>query len=498
MKMENNQVENRESRARIGRTFTYLMHIGWDLDEIRKLHGPSLGGRAKIGKQPPNVFEDNRKPLQVTLSPDINMTDRYVKALASVDRARTIKLYAPPEHKNGADHFFDMQYSHIRDIYWGLSIPKDNREVAMPVPNPERLVPYVFGEATDPALALACYKALQAHDAINGELFVTQNETALACRFKGGFTKDLGIVTPKEAMKVVNLVLRSRKEFLLGFSRATYYANKGAYFDTMVQLLMPSYLRLYRGLVERGPLVDEACLYLEGTLVNLSQLLMAHDDLAIAHYGEGLKGANNDTVRDQQYASTNAILALTAVCEGLTWLIVRLSDQTPRKMSVSFRNLAREETSWTKNLGKLESIAKTLARIYEDPVVQALYALRDTIQHHMPVRTAVMGFGSTVDFRGHPRFSKDFEIGAILTGFCPPGGLPASELWIIADQQPEAAVLPYKFFTAASSSLIAVTEEVLAGISQALGFDEQLQKPYLAEDSDLSFISVAKECLFCG
>lgn len=492
--------EDRELQAALGRVYSYIVRLDWTPIDARAFHGPAMSIKPSWIPES-DIFLDRNSPLKITLCPDLSMDDIYLKTLAKLSSLDDLEVFIPPDlSENGIENsFLHMKYEQAKKSLenWHLLIPERNSRYGLFIQeNAGEIAGLAFGgDGADNAFAM--YNTARAHETLGSDLLVTRNRKALGERYKESFVKNLGIVTPKEALSMASTFLRNRDVFPTKVSpRFKQSTNRGSFYDGLTQLMIPSYLQLYGILARLGSKYDEARLYLEGILINCSQLLIALDRLAIVHYRENIQKANNDSVRIQQYEASNAILSITSACEGLTWLIVKLSGQEPNRLSVSFRKIREKKEQWIKELGLFEPTAEIVRANYFS-VFEIVYALRHTLQHHMPISVAVEVFGKTARINNEPKFFEEFWMGVLLSGTknIPPAGWPKGLPGIMNDGD-EIAILPYPFFRETAFRLTRLCERTLNSLSIIMSKEKQEQAlPFFFQEADTVLLSAIKDCV---
>jgi hypothetical protein len=445
----------------------------------RQLHGPGLAQKTALAKPEPSPFDSNDAPLKVTFSPDVDPTDPAIRIIVALSSWPQIDLLLPPplDKKIPSPPGFPLLYEPIKGHEpdgWGLEIPgyaSWRRAIHIQTDFPA-VAEEFFGKTTKKE-AFYLFAALQAHREIPADLLVTANNVLLSHRDSAGFLEKLGIVTPREALAMVFLFFRHRRLLpIKPTGNVTVRVMGGAIYEGFTQLLMPNYLRLYAHLADLGENHDDDRSYLEGLLINVTKTLIALDRLAVSHVSEASSGANNDTVRFQQYEASNLVVSVTGALEGLTWLLVGLAAAKPkRKREVSFPALVSGQKDWIARLGTMSAAAGVAVKEYA-PVLRAIYAMRHTIQHHLPIPTSVGQFGEILKTSEGERFFADFKMGLLHSPSTnkPEGGWPLGAPGVLEDLTDDRGmtIVPYPFFREGFHLLVTMLDDVLEELCAAL------------------------------
>ncbi|MBI5629303.1 MAG: hypothetical protein HY921_00255, partial [Elusimicrobia bacterium] len=81
-----------------------------------------------------------------------------------------------------------------------------------------------------------------AHKALDHDIFITFSDRLLGLRERGSY-KDINILAPQEALKVIGLLLRSRRQYCLSQEKGTVSVDKSGFYFYAVRILLPSMWR---------------------------------------------------------------------------------------------------------------------------------------------------------------------------------------------------------------------------------------------------------------
>jgi len=432
--------------------------------------------------------------LVITLAPDLDGNDPFVRFLVGMRNVKGLKVQAPPSlvrrlgsprglctwtvSGDGQGHFVATWTEGTRTRVSGLRHAGNFSPADV-----ERL----YGPRLDPADdVIDHWQTFQAHMAGGnaGRIFVTSRERLIESRWAEGMPGSHGQVTPTEAMHIASLVARTRGEYVIDVDAESASRNgldPFSWASTAAQALMPAYLPYHKHIVdecERVAAISPALDYVEGVFKWVRLLVEALNRLALAHLREAAVGSDNWTMLQQSDDVAAALQACAGSLEALAGLIAQragtaLTDKDRR--SVSFPSLVSQNKPWSRNLGRFEGARVCAAKAADGPIALAS-AMREEGFHHHPlsIRNAVFGHTlEVVDSAGNtvPRLIEDVTMGAVQ-----PTGEPVDPAWathgedgILLQGDEPPYLLPWPHIRAVARELTTRLDATLAEMARIEG-----------------------------
>ncbi len=466
------EAEDRESRAMAGRLMRLMLFMDVTLADARLLRGPAVARPDLRGSEPRRTPFSDRAPLRVMLDPALDIGQPDLANLLKLTRHTEVVEFHDCS-LSGWDEIPGVKRLTITErpgfggeTAWQAAT--ENSWHAVWLGDITAFAPRLFGVPAS-GTALDCAVAAEAGSTVKCDVFLTANGTFLGSADLPWWKSKVGPMALKDLSGLLSVLFR-RAGFL---PTSTSSTAKGGVYDVAVQRLLPSYLRLYRGLCLSSS-SDRVLNYLDGLLGNCALALVALDRLACIHFDEDIDPANNVTVAQQQYESASFVVAATAALEGLTWVLLELAELSPDRRGVTFRKLltaprSKRDIAWVDAV--VERFPLAVRRLRESFGADSALALhfRDLLQHHFPIPVAVAEFcDPSVIINGQPRFADKWKVGVLMIE--PHAGEELPELapepcsGVLPD-----AVMPYPFLRGCARELYRLTDAVLGELSQEYG-----------------------------
>jgi hypothetical protein len=481
-------VENRESRARYGRTYRAVLFLDVPLKRARRVRGVSIAPGDR-NQSRPSPFTDPSLPLLVMVDPGLDRADpsaRMALELCRKAKAAEILRASFDPHPAGDGEktveFEDLGPQDHGVHGWAASL--DGSTTWVPMSGDYLDVAHHAYGVSDPVAAHSVVLAGRAGVQLGCDVFLTTNGHLLDYRSSlSGSARKLAPVAPTELVRMLGVLLRPQNT--LPTCTGTWI--RGGVYEATVHDWVPAYLSLYRHLCTRFD-SDRSLDYLEGLLGNCALSVMALDRLALLHFVEDTVPANNSSSARQQYESAALVTAVTAALESLAWVLVTLSGVQVKPRDVTFRRIVetspRGHAPWLKGVSAYCPEAVAAFKAGFAPSLQLLLHFRDRLQHHVPIPAAVGNFGRIVRVNGEEQFIDDQRMGVLHTE----GHLEAAKHWLDVDEAsgvlPEA-IVPYPYMRTALHDMFSTVQSVLREAASKLGASgEDPGNPYCGRAGD--------------
>jgi hypothetical protein len=459
--------ESAESRAEYGLVYEAVLFYDFPVEQALRIRGPRLAHREPY-RRVSNPFVDRSRPFAVMLDPGLDLSDEpvgHVLELASqkeVVEFRCLSACRDSVPKEvGRVEIEQVSPSHGL-LRWSARVNNSSALVAVQ----ENAVPFLaerFFDLSDRERGLEAVLAAEAGKAVGCDVLLTSNEHLLAQRNEAtGWGSTIAPVDSLELARMLGILFRRRGVL----PTSSHSVIIGGVYEATVFDWLPSYLRLYRALIDRSK-TDRALDYLDGLLSNCVLAVMALDRLAVLHFAEDTERANNSTVGEQRYESTSLLVAVFAALESVAWLMVTLAKATPRdRRDVGYRRLLKGEAPWARQVGDYCPSAVSALKTGAVPSLGLARHFRDLLEHYIPVPVAVGIFGEKSLLP--VKFLERLHIGLLRAeahgGETPCWPEDSDRLGIIG-----GAVVPYPFFRVVLHDLLGVVECVLHELCASCG-----------------------------
>jgi len=487
--------ENRETRAKYGRSYYVMVFLGFPPDGARAMRGPALARPNRyLHRERTNPLRDNTRPLRVMLDPGLDRSDPVLQSILKLTRHEDVLelLCTSLDPNSVPQHAKRVEMERLErpdGENWSANLEDFHTWVPM-IGGWEGLASYAFGDVQPDDAHLSMLTGQTARS-LGCDLFLTANETLLEKRCSvSGWVADLGPVTPLELARILAVRFR-RAGWLPTASNTTL---RGGVYDVTVQEWLPAYLPIYRHF-SSGEDSTRVLDYLDGILGNCALSLMALDRLACLHFAEDTEPANNTSVGEQQKEAASFVTSLTSALESLTWVLFHLANATADRRQVTFRKLVyqprgKRDLLWTSAVSEYCPEATAALRDGFGPTLELVLHFRDLLQHHVPIPAGVGIFGETVRVGVSPRFIDKWKAGVLLTephpGENPIWPTSHEAMGVLPD-----AVMPYPFFRSCAFDMLALLQAVLSCIGSKLSLAERVHpnphfSSWLEPDAELT------------
>lgn len=389
---------------------------------LRKMRGPELaagrpGGRERKEQQrSTRSVLDGLRPLSITLSSDLDITDECVQRLMHLSRLdemvvfggrelpvpeefdKVVRWRLEPQLDDRAEHMHFgavVERPNSRSTY-GLLLQNGWRKLAVHASGGHPLGPAIWID-------------LQFHQSIGNDLFVTSNAELLEVHRHrdGGFAGRAGLVSPREGVTIVESVLRSRDAVVpLIDHKFVNKVNVGSFRTAVSQSRMPAVWASMR-----SSLSPSGRDHLRGAATRVLSILAFYEDLLVAtdethrlRLVEGDRYTDNEVLDRMMYHVRQAITLTTSCLDCIAWLVVELEGSLVERRQVAWRSLM-SPSPWAKHLRNpaARSIAEA-ARIHPmRDEMDFVHHLRDAAMHRQPLAGACLEIRPSdrrIDVRG--------------------------------------------------------------------------------------------------
>lgn len=344
-----------------------------------------------------------------------------------------------------------------------------------------RSVEYEFGyqqNSLENQKAIRLLKDLEAHSSINADVFVTENNDALAFRDRLQELIDIFILSVSEALDFLDVHLKRQDKFVCG-AHTTIEGKRLYYWDRLCELI-PSFQKAWitcaiaKTSLPNGEQVQN---YLDSLSTRIMYMLESKDRLASQFYLMSDNKVQHEMLRELNYFIT----LTTGSFDALAWLFryfyqFRPNDSeesTELRQKITLRIKSGRQTSGLVN--HIEQANKNLGSYLRSNHAQNLmsifYPSRDSIQHRHPLRG--IQYVRTLAQPGRPHIPQsDMDKGYSLAILDMDTEKAISQLdlddlsdyftvWGIRKLGANSFLEPYKFVLQSLSSLIEFYEHVL-------------------------------------
>lgn len=258
------------------------------------------------------------------------------------------------------------------------------------------LVESIFGyeqRSNSNQKVLRLLKDLEAQEAMSADVFVCQDEDALAFRDKLQDLVTGFILNINEALDYVDVFLKRKNTFISG-AHSTI-AGKGLYYRERLAELIPAFQKLWITCSTVTTVIPnglEAQGYLGSLAARMMYMFEAKDRIASQFYLKSDNEVQHEAIRELNYFVTLA----TGTFDALAWLLRYLSafriDEAEENFELRQKVIIRLKPGQTTNalISHAEKYHKELGRYLRSSSVQSLigvfYPARDSIQHRHPLR----------------------------------------------------------------------------------------------------------------
>lgn len=386
------------------------------------MRGPDLaagrrGGRGRKEQQRrTRSVLDGLRPLSITLSSDLDVTDECVQRLMHLSRLDDMIVFSgrelpvPGEFDKVVRWRLEPQLEDQPEhMHFGAVVERDNSRSTYGL-----LLQNGWHKLADHAsgghpLGPAIWIDLQFHQSIGNDLFVTSNAELLEVQRHrdGGFAGGAGLVSPREGVTTVEAVLRSRDAVVPVIDHS--FASKvdvGTFRTAVSQSRMPAVWASVR-----SSLSPSSRDHLRGAATRVLSILAFYEDLLVAtdethrlRLIEGDRFTDNEVLDRMMYHVRQAITLTTSCLDCIAWLAVELEGSSVERRQVAWRSL-RSPSAWVKDLQNpaARSIAEA-ARIHaKGDEMDFVHHLRDAAMHRQPLAGACLEIRPSdrrVDVRG--------------------------------------------------------------------------------------------------
>ncbi|WP_157549818.1 hypothetical protein [Nonomuraea candida] len=252
-------------------------------------------------------------------------------------------------------------------------------------------------DAPGPATLNAVYYDQLAHSALKNHLFVTGDPSLLGRRMGSTVAASLGVVGPREALTLVEHMLRTRGKVVYALDGSmSVHGSPHDFHSNLATRQLPSALRAYRSAIapnHRTSLAKVAA-HLETLLARQHDLLVAGDELAMLRIAGGWFEQDNSTQSRTSYHLQNSLVLFTGALDSLAWIAADLEGCEEGPAKISWGRFVKSG-GWAARLsGPAARMRDAVREKIKDPAIDWIldvsHSLRDAYQHRHPLRTAVL------------------------------------------------------------------------------------------------------------